>query len=60
MPAKMPEIELKNTSPESSVEQKDIKNHIILGSDKYFRYNPTVNRYYHEFMKSLMGRLKKR
>jgi len=54
--AKMPKIKLKDTVPESSVAPEDIKNHIIPGSDKYFRYNPAVNKHFHEFMKRVLGR----
>ena len=50
--AKRPDINLKDTVPESSVLPQDMQKHIIAGSNKYFKYNPAVNIMMHEQAKA--------
>lgn len=45
--AKHPNVDWEKTVPESSVPQSDLLNHKILGTFKYFKYNPSVNAKYH-------------
>lgn len=52
--AKRPDIDLRKTVAESSVAPEDIKSHIIPGSNKYFKYNPQVNKARHEYLKALI------
>lgn len=52
--AKRPSIDLKQTVPEIQVPLKEMEKHIIPNSDKYFRYNPSVNDLYHKAAKELV------
>ena len=52
-----PDIDWKNTISETELSGDDfVENHIIPGSDKYFRYNPHVNQKMHDMMKKLHNR----
>lgn len=52
-----PNIDWQNTISETELLVGDsLSNHIIPGSDKYFRYNPHVNKRIHESTKSLRTR----
>ena len=49
--AKRPNISLKDTVAENDVGAEGLAGHIIPGSQKYFKYNPHVNKRIHEAMK---------
>ena len=51
--AKRPEIKLEDTVPESEVPADKHAEHIIVGSKKYFKYNPHVNKAIHDAYKVL-------
>jgi len=49
-----PNIDWENTISETEMESGDfLSNHIIPGSNKFFKYNPQVNKFYHEKLKVL-------
>ena len=52
--ANKPNIKLEDTIPESEVPQSEYSKHIIPGSNKYFKYNPVVNRILHENCRALV------
>jgi len=52
--AKRPNIDLKQTVAESEVPRDKYSEHIISGSNKYFKYNPHVNVLIHDVCKTLL------
>lgn len=54
---KRPNIDWQKTISETELQIGDsLGQHIIPGSDKYFRYNPQVNKRIHESLKSVKSR----
>lgn len=52
-----PNIDWENTVSETELQSNDsLANHIIPGSNKYFKYNPHVNKQMHEALKVLHTR----
>ena len=52
-----PYIDFSKTISETELQENDtISNHVISGSDKYFRYNPHINKKIHDTLKKQQTR----
>ncbi len=50
---KRPNIDWENTVSETEIGPESLRDYIIPGSNKYFKYNPQINQKMHEIMKKM-------